>query len=169
MGLDMYLYARKYVSKYDFSTTYEDRKPTEEFDSILSYAPEGLDKYGEFGGASINITVGYWRKANAIHQWFVDNIQDGIDDCREAYVTRDDLVELRDLCAQVSKVLPNGEHDEMYAEEVLPPQSGFFFGSTEIDEWYWQDIDKTHEMLNHILEVVPEDSWNWSFYYCSSW
>lgn len=169
MGLDMYLSARKYVGKYDYSTTYEDRKPTEEYNSILTYAPEGIDKFSEFAGAAVSLTVGYWRKANAIHKWFVDNVQKGVDDCGEYYVPREKLVELRDLVAQVAKVLPDGKRDEYYAEEVLPPQSGFFFGSYEIDNWYWQDIDKTHQMLNHILEVVPEDNWNWSFYYCSSW
>ena len=25
--------------------------------------------------------VGYWRKANQIHNWFVENVQDGEDDC----------------------------------------------------------------------------------------
>ena len=75
----------------------------------------------------------------------------------------------RSLVAQVALVLPNGKRDEHYAEEVLPPQSGFFFGSYDIDEYYWYDIDRTLEMLNHILTVVPEDEWNWSFYYCSSW
>jgi len=169
MGLDMYLYARKYISKFDYSTTYEDRKPTEEFNSILSYAPAGIDKYGDFGGASVNITVAYWRKANAIHQWFVDNIQEGIDDCREAYVTRERLVELRDLVAQVCQVLPNGARDELYAEEVLPPQEGFFFGSYEIDDWYWSDLDHTLEILNHVLAIIPEDDWTWNFYYQSSW
>ena len=25
--------------------------------------------------------IASWRKANAIHKWFVDNVQDGVDDC----------------------------------------------------------------------------------------
>ena len=42
--------------------------------------------------------VMYWRKANAIHKWFVDNVQGGEDDCREYPVSNDQLIELRDTC-----------------------------------------------------------------------
>ena len=37
--------------------------------------------------------VGYWRKANQIHKWFVDNVQDGVDDCGEYKVTKEQLIE----------------------------------------------------------------------------
>ena len=40
----------------------------------------------------------YWRKANAIHKWFVENVQEGVDDCGEYEVTVEQLTELRDLC-----------------------------------------------------------------------
>jgi len=38
--------------------------------------------------------IGYWRKANAIHNWFVQNVQKGKDDCRAYSVSTDDLRKL---------------------------------------------------------------------------
>ncbi len=34
---------------------------------------------------------GYWRKANGIHAWFVQNVQEGEDDCKEYYVSQSKL------------------------------------------------------------------------------
>ena len=36
--------------------------------------------------------------------------------------------------------------DNSLAEELLPTRSGFFFGSTDYDEWYFEDI-KYHGTL----------------------
>lgn len=55
----------------------------------------------EFPSAEVSISVGYWRKANAIHQWFVDNCQDGIDDCRSVIVEREQLQTLKSLCETI--------------------------------------------------------------------
>ena len=74
--------------------------------------------------------VAYWRKANAIHKWFVDNVQSGKDDCDSYEVSREQLVKLLGDCEQVKA------HNEL-AEELLPTQSGFFFGSIEYDKWYF--------------------------------
>jgi len=101
----------------------------------------------------------YWRKANAIHQWFVSNVQDGSDDCEEYEVTLEQLIELKDLCEEIL------ENEEL-AEELLPTQSGFFFGSTDYDEWYFENISKTHECLIDLLSSYDEDE---VFVYWSSW
>ena len=43
-----------------------------------------------------------WRKANQIHNWFVENVQDGIDDCSyHNEVTKEILEELLDICQRV--------------------------------------------------------------------
>ena len=41
-----------------------------------------LDKYVAGKAEDEDESFGYWRKANQIHKWFVDNVQGGIDDCR---------------------------------------------------------------------------------------
>src|SRR5262245_50802839 len=44
-----------------------------------------------------------WRKANHIHAWFVDNVQNGNDDCNTYYVSTEHLRTLLDACSQVIK------------------------------------------------------------------
>jgi hypothetical protein len=109
--------------------------------------------------ATVTVQVGYWRKENAIHKWFVDNVQDGEDNCAEYFVGREQLEELKELC---EKVLA----DHSLAEELLPTQEGFFFGSTEFDEWYFTGLRDTVEIVKLCLSPEYE---NWEFTYQSSW
>ena len=119
------------------------------------------DTKHEYGHYRIMEQVGYWRKANHIHTWFVDNIQDGEDDC--AYhreVTKTDLEELLDVC---QKVLDNPD----VAKDNLPTQGGFFFGSTDYDEYYLEDIRDTIDIITKVLETT--DFEKEMIYYVSSW
>ena len=109
-------------------------------------------------GATVEVTCAYWRKANQVHAWFVKNVQGGNDNCGEYYVSQDKLKELRDLC---QKALDNRDPN------LLPPQDGFFFGGTDIDEWYWQDLKNTIAQLDRIF-ALPQLS-DLSFSYNSSW
>jgi hypothetical protein len=101
--------------------------------------------------------IGCWRKANAIHKWFVDNIQNGEDDCKDYYVDREQMKELLELVNQVLE-------DHSKAEDLLPTQSGFFFGGYDYDEWYFDELTDTKEILENALK---ED--DGEFYYSSSW
>jgi len=105
------------------------------------------------------VKIGYWRKANAVHDWFVQNCQDGNDDCREAYVPIEKLEELRNICKMVL-----GNH--ALASEYLPTSSGFFFGSTDYDEWYYKDLESTVEIIDKALSKISNE---WTFAYQSSW
>ena len=167
MGLDMYLEARKYVSKGDWQDG--GYTPSADFEKALSFAPDGLSQYSDFAGATISIPVGYWRKANAIHGWFVRECQNGIDECQDTYVPREKLMQLRDACKSVLLVSVGADREDVAASVGLLPTSGFFFGSYEMDEWYLDDLKRTAEMLDHIFSLIPEDDWHWSFYYHSSW
>ena len=100
--------------------------------------------------------AGYWRKASAIHNWFVSNVQNGEDDCEEYYVDEEALKKLLGLVKQVLK-----NHD--LAEELLPAREGFFFGSTEYDEYYFDNLKATKK----ILEAALKDGGY--FHYQSSW
>lgn len=154
MGLDQYLYASRYTSPADWRPE-DDRKVFKDILKTIG-GEEFVDT--DLPSLTVDLKVGYWRKANQIHQWFVKNVQDGEDNCAEYWVDRDKLIELRDLCK-----LALAEKGK--ASEVLPPQSGFFFGSTEIDEWYWQDVQSTIEIIDKCLKMDDR----WSFKYQSSW
>ena len=158
----MYLDARRYVSKYDYSEGYENKKIVNDYAVISALAPAESDKYADFGGIQVSYPVGYWRKANAIHGWIIDNCADGVDECQEIHLSREQLAQLRDLAMQAIR-------EPAMAGDVLPPTQGFFFGSYEIDEWYMEDMKHTVEMLDHVLRVIPDDSWEWSFVYRASW
>ena len=155
MGLDMYLKAEIHTSGYSFV----EERERETYDGVVNAvrALPFVDK--ESPTADISINVGYWRKANAIHGWFVNECQEGVDECQKSYVPRDKLQELMELCKEV---LINKDR----AEELLPVQAGFFFGGYEYDEWYFQYLKNTVEMIDKLLKEVPED---WDFYYRSSW
>lgn len=101
----------------------------------------------------------YWRKANQIHRWFVENVQYGEDDCHEYEVTREQLHELKKVCEEV-------KNNPEKAEELLPTQSGFFFGSTEYDEMYFYDINDTINQLNALFNIDEKYDY---FVYHSSW
>jgi len=107
--------------------------------------------------SKITEEIGYWRKANAIHAWFVENVQDGDDNCNGHYVDKEDLQDLLDI---VNAVL----EDHSKAGDLLPTQPGFFFGSTEYDEWYYGDLKLTKEIL---LEALTEQGGD--LYYNASW
>jgi hypothetical protein len=150
MGLDMYLEAECYISEYD-------EQNNELIKAIEQTAPLGL---AEFKPKSITFELAYWRKANAIHGWFVKNVQGGKDDCQSSYVTQEQLKELKETC---EKVLENIE----LAPELLPTTSGFFFGAYEYDEWYERDLNKTVNILDKIL--AQPLARKWYIQYRASW
>ncbi len=149
MGLDMYLNKRTYVQHWEHNgddnyevTVTKGGEPTKINPKKVKYIIE---------------EAGYWRKQNQIHRWFVENVQEGIDNCGEYYVSKDDLQTLLDLCQKVKA-------DHSLADSLLPSASGFFFGGTEYDEWYFDGIDNTIQ----ILEEALEDG-NGEYLYSSSW
>ena len=145
MGLDMYLYADKYVSNYRYSQSAESE--------IVSTLTEivGLPLSTDSPHFMVSECVMYWRKANAVHSWFVANVQDGVDECQRSYVSKENLRDLLQACK----------------DDNLEPVSGFFFGSTEKDSWYYDDLKRTIEFLETILANPKAE--DLSFYYQSSW
>lgn len=89
----------------------------------------------------------YWRKVNAVHGWFVDNVQDGEDDCSEYPVAVEDLQKLKEACVQVID-------DPELAEELLPTRAGCFFGDNAYDEHYLNDLHFTIASINRLMDHV---------------
>ena len=117
----------------------------------------GLDMYLSKKETS---EVAYWRKANAIHGWIVNNTHE-VDQDILYVVKMEHVVQLRDVCKQVTEA-----HDEGLAMELLPPASGFFFGSNEVGEYYWDYVAETVTTLSAIIQENPDDA---EFEYYASW
>jgi hypothetical protein len=101
----------------------------------------------------------YWRKANQIHNWMVKNVQDNNDDCGLYEVS---LRQILDLHKEITFAKATKDTSK------LPPTAGFFFGSTEIDEWYWEELADTQRYLEEMLDMYEENS-QYKFFYTSSW
>jgi hypothetical protein len=150
MGLDMYLEKRTYVRQWEHQT------PEEQYNVEVTKGGEPANIKSK-RVTHVCEELGYWRKQNQIHQWFVENVQDGVDNCGEYCVSKTQLQELLDLCKQV-------QSDHLLADVLLPTASGFFFGETDYDEWYYDGIDNTIQILEEALSDNGAD-----YYYSSSW
>jgi hypothetical protein len=184
MGLDMYLSKKFYVKNWDHM------RPEELHQVIVKRNGEERRDIPSDKVMYIETEVADWRKANAIHKWFVDNVQDGKDDCGTYYVSKEKLIELLELCKKVrnSSVMIEGEVQNGYqgtkegmkpimepgkyivnpeiAEELLPTQEGFFFGMTNYDQYYMEDIEYTIKVLEKELGTGTDEG---DYYYNSSW
>lgn len=94
MGLDMYLTKRTHVKTVGLI------KPEELPEITGNVTGEETDIRPERISRVVE-EVGYWRKANAIHNWFVENVQNGIDECQDSHVSREKLAELLGLVNEV--------------------------------------------------------------------
>jgi len=177
MGLDMYLTGIKFIWEEE-----EGKKIGEVVSCPFSKSVK-----------RVSVEAMYWRKANEIHGWFVENVQGGTDDCGDYYVSLDKLTELMNLCKKVLDVAKighgevrngqcwkNGEWSDIIEEgitilnqeevsDILATKSGFFFGSTDYDQYYLTDIRYTYERIKEILSIDKKELRRWDFYYNSSW
>ncbi len=184
MGLDMYLTKRSFIGN-------KHRKPGQRVGVTIpknqkdAFVPTREIKKERI--SSIEEEVAYWRKANAIHSWFVQNVQKDNDDCGDYLVDEDKMQELLDIINKVlaSTKLVDGEikngtsfkngigtpnvergqnlEDSTVAAQLLPTKRGFFFGGSDYDEYYWKDLIYTKEVLEKALAEGGD------FYYHSSW
>lgn len=183
MGLDMYLYASRNIG----GAFNKDDQGRAAIAALVGFEP--VEDHYSF---EVKAPVGYWRKANAIHRWFVEHVQHGKDDCEDYFVSREDLETLRAACEEVlgtietvtGSISTGSTHYQdgrveyhtrpgeviaqpAIAERVLPTQGGFFFGQTEYDEYYIGDLQKTKALIDQLLS--DERLAKCDFYYRSSW
>lgn len=178
MGLDMYLYLRsgtvtpgaEYLSGWEHLRRQED-PAVALYDAFIAehdlhelvcpaIPSVHLDENGW------DMPVIYWRKANAIHGWFVEHCQGGVDECQDTVVDVEQLAELAHRCDQVLA-------DPSWAEELLPPTMGFFFGSYEVDDCYLWDLrftaNELHRVISTVLDRTARTGEQFQFVYHSSW
>jgi hypothetical protein len=86
--------------------------------------------------------IGYFRKVNFLVKFFEDR---GFErEKSTCYVSEDDARDLLDCCNRVLE-------DHSLAEELLPTTEGFFFGDTEYDEYYFDDVKDVKEFCENTL------------------
>lgn len=158
MGLDMCLDARQFISGYSHSS----EKEKDNYAIAVSLAGLFSTDIEENRYATVDVNVAYWRKANHIHNWFVENVQGGTDDCKSYYVSKEKLIELEELCRRVAT-----SGDPEFAKDELPTGSGFFFGSEQYDEYYFEETEHTVRILSNILSNPRLEMAD--FYYRASW
>lgn len=124
----------------------------------------------------------YWRKENAIHHYMVEvavnKDQVKTDNCTDFYIKRSDIKDLRDICwklFELSTHLIDVENWEDYveakrefsetAQKLLPTQDGFFFGSTEYDSIYIQNLFYTARKLDKILSEYSDSKFIYYAWY----
>lgn len=147
MGLDMFLWGKK--SLYD-----------KDDDLLTIDIKDFIKEMEEITPVSVTFEIGYWRKVNHVHNWFVKNVQNGEDDCEKHWVTPALLEELLKICKVVMK-----HKDEKVSKNLLPTQSGAFFGGYDYDEYYYDGVELTIRILNRALKYKHQ----LEFYYQSSW
>ena len=185
MGLDMYLHKRTYVKNWEHTPE------SSKYQISIKRGEKEVEKTAIDPDKIVYIIqdAGCWRKANAIHRWFVENVQDDNDDCKTYYVSAEQLKTLLDVVNQVlnaselvdgtvangytfdenCKKVPITEvgkviKDPSTAQSLLPTQEGFFFGSTDYDQWYVRDLELTKQIIEDALKDPDGD-----YEYVSSW
>lgn len=166
MGLDMYLKKGKRIPgksleeivKVDEEIYFGDNK--ELIDEYKDYITEIRYESIKSTFYILLTEVVYWRKANAIHNWFVINVQNGNDEGGTYEVKKEQLEKLLDTCKTVLNNLT-------LADKLLPTKEGFFFGSTDYNKIYVEKLEFTIKQLEKVLEntdfdkeyVVYRSSW----------
>ena len=144
MGLDMYLYAKKLVTP---EVTKE--KALDDLGDWIEVGDIKDPWWDTDNDTVVAVILGSWRKANEIHKWFVDNVQGGEDQCNAFPVTPEHVDTLLALCKEVL-----ADHDK--AEDLLPTQDGFFFGSLDYDEWYFKSLTHTVRLLETVKIMMAQ-------------
>jgi hypothetical protein len=159
MGLDMYLNRVIYMS----GNSIEEKSITAKTTYITPAEYFSIDTENI---QEISVQILYWRKSNWLHAWF-NEVLGGVDNCEKCRVPEEVLIDLSDkLAIAILTVDPT----------VFKPSEGFFFGSTEIDEYYWDDLKETLKIIKPIADDLKKpfeerDSINKrsSFTYEASW
>ena len=160
MGLDIYFHKTKRTEWKRFQNELSDYenlpqdKRNEEENPYRDFEPE---------------EIGYFRKVNFLMSFF--NYEDN---CEYKEITRERLQALRDACAEIAKMKPvrieitrydYGGTDEVKdysladkerCAELLPTQSGFFFGGTDYDKWYFADVKDCLRQMKKFRKLLTD-------------
>lgn len=99
----------------------------------------------------------YFRKVNFLFEYY--SSRDRLVDSCYAFVTKKDLEDIIDRCEQILQAKKTGDNlDEGetvidLAHELLPTTDGFFFGSTDYDDYYFWDVKDCLRQMKKFLKL----------------
>lgn len=89
----------------------------------------------------------YFRKVNFLFKYYEDRGK--MYDQYYAFTDASDIDDIIDRCEQVLK-------DHNLANELLPTQSGFFFGGTDYDDWYFSDVKDCLKQMKNYRKLLKD-------------
>lgn len=147
MGLDQYLY----VTKKELENEY--------YENIGEPVYNNNNQIDYYDETEILEEIAYFRKSNWLHGYLnnlcITKTGHDIEDCEYFVFTQKDLINLLNICKEVVEC-----NSITYAEDWLPPMSGFFFGSTAIDKYYFEDIQDFIDTMS----PYEEDEYQYVYY-----
>ena len=156
MGLDIFFRAKS-----------KNEKLRKEYEEIYAEYRDALKRYDNEGGFEDKINVledkldkcynalhsdiAYFRKVNFLLPYFGYE-----ENCSNIVIDRCEIEELVNVCKKVLDA-KNTNEAESVADELLPTEAGFFFGSTDYDEWYFNDVREVADKFTEILDTFDFD------------
>ena len=160
MGLDIYFHK---TNRKDWKNFQNNLKA---YDSLPeSEKNEDNNPYNGFDPEDI----GYFRKVNFLMSFF--NYEDN---CKYKEISKDKLEELRHSCIEIGRMKPvryevtkyayggtdmvtvYSDADQKRCAELLPTQSGFFFGNTDYDKKYFNDVKEVLSWVDGVLDNLDD-------------
>ena len=90
--------------------------------------------------------IGYFRKVNFLVSFFGYE-----ENCEDKEITIEEVTDLLERCREILK-----HNSKAKAQALLPTQSGFFFGSTDYDKWYFGDVKEVRDWCKGIIASVKD-------------
>ena len=164
MGLDMYFYARKTTyksfSKWDNPDRANEANYPEDLKTFSDYI---YDRNFKSVQTETSYQIGYFRKFNALHSYIVKTFANGVDNCQDIILYKEDVEQIKKVLDEVL----NAHQQVEKAKELLPTQSGFFFGGTDYDEYYFEDVKDAADLMQSFLDNFDFDKYQ--LVYRASW
>ena len=164
MGLDMYFYARKTTyksfSKWDKPDRADETNYPEDLKIFSDYI---YDRNFKSVQTETRYQIGYFRKFNALHSYIVKTFANGIDNCQDIILYKEDVEKIKKVLDDVLNVHQQAEK----AKEILPTQSGFYFGGTDYDEFYFDEVKVAADLMQSFLDNFDFESYQ--LVYQASW
>lgn len=121
--------------------------PTVELNPVVNIDGYNTDNYELF---HVNDTKRYYWKANQIQNYFEKRFYKDGNDCNsdeyDNVVTKIDDLTINDIITRIN----NAELSKETAKKEFPTTEGFFYGSTDYDEFYF---DTNTEFKNDLIEL----------------